>query len=44
MEHQWTDLLWKGCEKEIEAFIEDENTGTEYPVIDNFFMNLFNGS
>ena len=42
VEHQWTDLLWKGCEKEIEAFIEDENTGTEYPVIDNFFMNLFN--
>ena len=42
VEHQWTDLLWKGCEKEIEAFIKDENTGTEYPVIDNFFMNLFN--
>ena len=24
VEHQWTDLFWKGCRKEIEAFIDDE--------------------
>lgn len=42
VEHQWTDLFWKGCRKEIEAFIDDEEKGSEYPVIDNFFMNLFN--
>lgn len=34
IEHQWTDLFWKYC-------VEDIKKGDAYPVIDTYFMNVF---
>lgn len=35
IEHEWTNLLWAYCKQEI------DNQKAEYPVIDRYFMNLF---
>ena len=35
IEHDWTNLLWAYCRKEI------ENEDIKYPVIDRYFLNLF---
>lgn len=49
IEHQWTDLFWNYCKEEIEQHNQDVNNHPEmskrekdcYPVIDTYFMNVF---
>lgn len=49
IEHQWTDLFWIYCKDEINQHIQKLNSGQNlskrdkdcYPVIDNYFMRVF---
>ena len=54
VEHKWTNLFWRYCLKDINAYNEYKkaldadinvsgmNKGKEYAVIDDYFMNFFN--